>query len=123
MDQFVNPKDVIHFYRVNNLDNVRYFYESILHWTPFLDQGSCLIYEVDSVGKIGFCLHHPKNTNDNTCISLIYSFKEEVDSMYHYLVKKGLTPKVPKLNEKFKIYHFFISDMEGILLEFQVFLD
>ncbi len=113
--------DLINFYRVNNLDNVRHFYGDILRLPLYKDQGKCLIYCVEGHGKIGFCTHHPKNTNDDTCITFVYETKDDVDRMYDYLCHSLKNINPPKTNETFNIYHFYVKDFNGITLEFQMF--
>ncbi len=115
-------KDVIHFYRVNNLENIRYFYEEVLALKRYKDQGKCLIYDTGGHGKLGFCTHHPANINDNTCITFVYATQAEVDQKYRHFKALGITKNEPSKNETFNIYHFFIKDNEGMTLEFQTFL-
>ncbi len=116
-------QDVIHFYKTQDLTKVKAFYESILGLSLYLDQGSCLIYHLNGYGKIGFCLHHPKEMNDSTCITFVYSSKEEVDDMAVSFTSKGLVCTDCKVNPTYHIYHFFLRDNEGRLLEFQTFLE
>lgn len=113
--------DLINFYRVDDLDNVKRFYGDILHLPLYKDQGQCLIYCVEGHGKIGFCTHHPAKTNDNTCITFVYETEEDVDRMYDHLEHnlKDITPPTP--NDQFKIYHFYAQDFNGLTLEFQMF--
>ena len=114
--------DIIHFYKVDSLENVRRFYGDLMGWTLYKDQSSCLIYDVEKIGKLGFCTHHPKKKNDATCISMIYKTKEEVDQMYLFFQENGFEVEKPIKNENFQIYHFFVRDYEQHLLEFQVFI-
>jgi catechol 2,3-dioxygenase-like lactoylglutathione lyase family enzyme len=49
---------------------------------------------------------------------------QDVDGWYERLKAKGLSLEAPpKKNEKFNIYHFFLRDPDGYLLEIQQFLD
>ncbi len=114
--------DIIHFYRVSNLQVVRDFYEKVLGFSLFKDQTKCLIYDVHGLGKIGFCTHHPKVPNDSTCITFVYQSESEVDAIYHQLQRLKLTTDAPSINPAFNIYHFFIKDPAGLTLEFQTFL-
>ena len=115
-------KDLIHFYRVDDLTKVRYFYEEMLGLTLYKDQKKCLIYDVFGLGKIGFCTHHPAQKNDHTCITFVYKTKEEVNEQFDKLKQLGLNPEEPSTNKTFNIYHFFVKDPLGLNLEFQVFL-
>ena len=120
----VSPKlvDAIHFYKVDDLDAVRRFYGDILGLTLYKDQGTCLIYSLDGHGRIGFCTHHPKRNNDATCITFVYESKCDVDAMHTTLKTRIDCVGTPSLNERFKIYHFFAEDFNGLTVEFQVFL-
>src|SRR6056297_622238 len=114
-------KDIIHFYKVEDLKKTREFYQEILGCTLYKDQGLCLIYDVHNLGKIGFCTHHPRQANNATCITFVYETKEEVDEMYA-LLKAYTAKEEPHENAKFRIYQFFAKDPNGLTLEFQVFL-
>ncbi len=114
--------DVVHFYKVDNLDNVRAFYEKVLGLSLYKDQGKCLIYDLNGFGKIGFCTHHPKGKSETSCITFVFSSRGAVDAMHKTLSETLETNiKKPTFNETFGIYHFFVHDYEGLLLEFQVF--
>jgi catechol 2,3-dioxygenase-like lactoylglutathione lyase family enzyme len=113
--------DIIHFYKVDDLKKTREFYQDVLGCSLYKDQGSCLIYDVKGLGKIGFCTHHPTQKNDATCITFVYETKEEVDAMYA-LLKNYTALEHPHENTQFQIYQFFAKDPNGLTLEFQVFL-
>lgn len=115
-------KDVIHFYRVDDLEKVKEFYEDILGFSCYKDQGKCLIYDL-KYGKIGFCVHFPKETSKG-CVTFVYHSKEEVDALYDKLTHSGIqVPEKPSTNGYFKIYHFFVKDFNGLTLEFQYFME
>ncbi len=114
--------DVIHFYRVWDLEKVKAFYGTLLQLPLYKDQGECLIYCAQGHGKIGFCTHHPSTFNDTSCITFVYETQEDVDAMYDYLVKHVDHIHPPSTNKTFDIYHFFCKDTQGLSLEFQVFL-
>ncbi len=113
--------DMIHFYKVKDLENVRKFYEDLLKLPLYKDQGACLIYDVGH-GKIGFCTHHPIAYNEATCITFVYASRSEVDAM-HTRLKPHVNVGNLSYNERFKIYHFFAKDFENLTVEFQVFED
>lgn len=114
-------KDLIHFYRVEDLKKARQFYQELLGFTLYKDQGKCLIFDTHGFGKIGFCIHHPKEKNTDTCITFVYETKEEVDQMYKKL-EGVLVCEKPHENKDFHIYQFFAKDPNGLTLEFQQFL-
>jgi predicted enzyme related to lactoylglutathione lyase len=113
--------DLINFYRVDDLDKVKHFYGDILRLPLYKDQGQCLIYCVEGHGKLGFCTHHPKQFNDNTCITFVYETKDDVDRMYTHLKHNLKNIEPPKTNKDFHIYHFYVKDFNGLTLEFQMF--
>ena len=102
----IEYSDVIHFYRVNDLKNVKDFYEGVLDLHLYLDQTQCLIYDLNGYGKIGFCTHHPKKSSQSTCITFVYPDKTTVDAVYQSIADKITLIDVPKVNPAFNIYHF-----------------
>jgi predicted enzyme related to lactoylglutathione lyase len=115
-------KDVIHFYRVEDLDKVKAFYEDLLGFSCYKDQGKCLIYDVH-YGKIGFCVHFPKEKAE-ACVTFVYGCKKEVDDMYDNISQAGIELQAsPSIDEYFNIYHFFVKDYNGLTLEFQCFIE
>lgn len=116
-------KDVIHFYRVSNLDLARKFYSDILGFKLYKDQVDCLIYDVEGISKIGFCLFSKEFILCDSIITFVYETTDEIDHMYHLLKSRLLTPLDITTNEKYQIYHFFVNDFNGLKVEFQVFLD
>lgn len=114
-------KEVIHFYKVDDLKKAKELYQDILGFTLDKDQGLCHIYDLNHLGKIGFCTHHPKQKNDSSCITFVYESKTEVDHMYEKL-KHLLVCEKPHVNTTFHIYQFFAKDPNGLTLEFQMFL-
>lgn len=114
--------DVIHFYKVSNLENVKKFYGEILGFSLYKDQGKCLIYDT-IFGKIGFCIHFPEETS-KSCITFVYETWEEVDNMYDKLKLSNIDIlHKPDENKYFNIYHFFVKDLNGLTLEFQSFTE
>jgi hypothetical protein len=116
-------KEIIHFYKSNDLTKVIAFYSDILGLPLYKDQGSCLIYQLHTHSHIGFCLHHPTYFPASTCITFVYDTKEEVDSSYQRLSKLIKIEHLPSLNPTFQIYHFFCQDFEGRTIEIQTFLE
>lgn len=115
--------DAIHFYRTYDLEDVKKFYGDVLDLKLYKDQGKCLIYDMKGHGKIGFCTHHPKVMPNSSCITFVYERKIEVERMYEHLKTRAKEISQPKMNDAFKIYHFFCKDPSGHTLEFQTFLN
>ena len=98
------------FLHTADLQATAHYYEVILALPLVLDQGVCRIYQVSRDGFVGFCEHLDAPEDLAT-----YSYD-------------GFLPgvefeKTPTHNSKFNIYHLFLRDPNGYLLEIQEFLD
>ncbi len=98
------------------------FYEDKLGLPLVLDQGACRIYRVQGDAYLGFCTRQDAaRPTEGVIITLVSS---DVDGWYEYLRSQGVSfEKPPALNPKFNIYHCFLRDPNGYLLEIQSFLD
>ena len=101
------------------------FYEDIIGLELKLDQGTCRIYQVTQDGYVGFCQQaaaiSPAESNARTVILTIVT--THVDQWYQFLKDKDVRPEhAPAINPDYDIYHFFLRDPNGFLLEFQQFL-
>ena len=115
-------KEFITFLGTKDLNETSDFYQHILGLTIYKDQGVCLIFNVNSQSKIGFCSHMSILHKDKNPILTFVT--EEVDEFYSRLIEVGLKmTEKPKINHKFNIYHFFFKDPNGYTLEIQEFLD
>lgn len=96
------------------------FYENVLGLSLALDQGSCRIYHVNGhQAYIGVCERDVPKTPDGVIFTFV---TPDVDGWYAQITERGGTPEyAPRLNETYGIYHFFIKDPSGYLLEFQRF--
>ena len=110
------------FLYTRNLEATAQFYEQVLGLPLVLNQGSCRIYRVSSDGFVGFC-QHLEAPEDLAGVILTLA-TPEVDEWYAYLREKGVAfEKTPTHNPKFNIYHLFLRDPNGYLIEIQQFLD
>jgi predicted enzyme related to lactoylglutathione lyase len=115
-------KEFITFLGTKDLKKTSNFYLNIIGLTLYKDQDVCLIFNINNQSKIGFCNHMAVIHNDKSPI--ITFVTEKVDEIYNRLIKLGLDiTEKPKLNEKFKIYHFFFKDPNGYTIEIQKFLE
>jgi catechol 2,3-dioxygenase-like lactoylglutathione lyase family enzyme len=105
------------------------FYEQVLGLPLVLDQGACRIYRVTPAAFIGFCT---STTNvqareaSGVILTLVVAGKEAVDAWAEHLRASGngrWIERDPALNERFNIYHLFLRDPAGYLVEIQAFLD
>lgn len=99
-----------------------HFYEETLGLALVLDQGKCRIYRVSHDGYLGFCQRdNALQAPDGVIFTLV---TPEVDRWYQYLQAQGVTfEKAPTFNPDYNIYHCFLRDPNGYLLEIQQFLD
>ena len=112
----------ITFIYVQDLETSREFYEEVIGFRLILDQGSCRIVETAGGGYLGYCTRDKRPQLQNSIILTLIT--SQVDEWYSYLVDKGLDiPEPPKQNPTYNIYHFFLKDPDGYVLEFQKFLD
>ena len=104
------------------LEETAHFYEDILQLPLALDQGTCRIYQVSTGGYLGFCRSdQAPQSATNVILTLV---THEVDEWYHHLLKRGVVfEKPPTQNPKYNIYHCFLRDPNGYLIEIQRFED
>jgi predicted enzyme related to lactoylglutathione lyase len=98
------------------------FYETVLGLQLALDQGGCRIYHVvGRTGYIGIC----ERANPRAKDGVIFTFvTQDVDAWYERITSHGIScESAPKTSPEYGIYHFFVKDPNGYLLEFQRFLD
>ena len=114
------------FIYVADLSRSAAFYEQTLGLALWLDQGSCRIYQVSPHAMIGICQAdqnskgQPPDSGTNTILTLVTS---DVDAAYKEIIVSGFMPQSqPTLNHKYNIYHFFLRDPDGYLIEIQKFL-
>ena len=98
------------------------FYEDVLGLALVLDQGVCRIYQTGKAAFLGFCEHLPLTVGEQPVIVTLVS--HDVDGWHDYVLEKGVAiEKRPLMNAKYNIYHFFMRDPDGYLVEIQRFLD
>ena len=115
-DQFVT------FVYCEDLDATCEFYEKILGLEMVLDQGPCRIFRVAGDGFLGICTKLDRPSEKAGVILTLVS--DDVDGWYDYLKGFDLEfEKTPQLYAKFNIYHLFVRDPAGTLVEIQEFKD
>ena len=98
------------------------FYEDVLGLPLALDQGDCRIYRVTDDAFFGFCRRTAAPEGPNGVILTLVT--QEVDRWYRHLSAKGAAfEKPPALNPEYNIYHCFLRDPNGYLIEIQRFLN
>jgi catechol 2,3-dioxygenase-like lactoylglutathione lyase family enzyme len=98
------------------------FYEETFGLPLVLDQGSCRIYRISGDGYLGFCQREETPKQPAGIIFTIVT--PDVDEWYQYLSEQGVDfERPPTLNPDYNIYHCFLRDPNGYLIEIQRFLD
>ncbi len=99
------------------------FYEDIMGLPLKLDQGSCRIYGVGGEAYIGFCQRSEAASSRDEDRVILTFVTPEVDAWYRHLSERGVAvEKPPQVNPKYNIYHCFLRDPNGYLIEIQRFL-
>ena len=97
------------------------FYEKTLELRLALDQGKCRIYQVAEKAFLGFCRKDDVPARDGVIVTLVTN---DVNGWYQKLSADGVKfEKAPAYNPEYKIYHCFLRDPNGYLLEIQRFED
>ena len=99
------------------------FYETILGLTACTRSQVCAVF-IASVLMVSRCLHRPIQHRSHAAI-IPTLVTDEVDaSVPERLPTSWRTRrKTPQLNPRFNIYHLFVRDPDGYLIEIQTFLD
>ena len=114
----------ITFIRVDDLGVSREFYEDLMGLPLVLDQGKCRIVGIvkGGGGYLGYCEAEGRSKESQGVIFTIVT--PNVDGWHQYLTTKEVELLgEPKINQEYGIYHFFLKDPDGHLLEIQNFLE
>ncbi len=105
----------------SDLERSRAFYEGVLGLELVTDQGACHIYHVASVAFLGVCVREVVSPCDGVIVTLVTS---DVDGWCEQIIGAGgRLESGPEHNDRFGIYHAFLRDPDGNLLEIQRFDD
>lgn len=103
------------------------FYEETLQLPLALDQGGCRIYRVTGNAFIGVCrrsredIQRPDPRKRGVILTLV---TEDVDAWHTHLQQAGVEFDAPPAhNAEYAIYHTFLRDPSGYLIEIQRFDD
>ncbi len=105
------------FFKTQKIDELERFYTGKLDMSVWLRQEDCIVLRHENL-LLGLCTR--AEVDRAGMITIVYRTREEVDAMYVRL--KEMASTEPKVNEKYRIYHFFAQDPEARALEFQCFL-
>ncbi len=107
----------ITFLYVADLDRSGHFYGEVLGLELARDQGACRIYRTGSDSYVGVCDHRPSDPG-GMILTLV---SDDVDGWAQRLVDAGFEVDGPDANERFALYHCFVRDPDGHLVEIQRF--
>lgn len=112
----------ITFVYTRNLAGTARFYEQMLGLRLARDQGDCRIYHVCGQAYLGFCWRDSApETPAGVILTLV---TDQVDAWHERLRERGAVfERPPALNPKYGIYHCFLRDPNGYLIEIQRFLE
>ncbi len=113
---------LITFIYVDDLDRSDRFYREVLGLPLVLEQAHCRIYRVSDGGFVGVCRSGDRPTTPaGVIITLV---RDDVDEFCRELVARGVELETPPThNPRFAIYHAFLRDPDGYLIEVQRFDD
>ena len=105
------------FFKSNDKDKIKEFYQSQVGMKIWLEQADCVILKHGNL-LLGFC--DREELDSCGMITFFYPTRAEIDAMYEKF--RGSAKDKPRKNEKYDIYHFFAEDPEKRTIEFQAFL-
>lgn len=104
----------------------RRFYQDVLGLKLALDQGSCLIFRITPEAFLGVCANSAtqqevagEGRRKGVIVTLV---SDAVDEWHVALAARGAAiEKPPTYNAAYDIYHVFVRDPSGYLIEIQQF--
>lgn len=110
------------FFYTRDLAATDRFYGELLGLPLARDQGDCHIYRVGERGFIGFCQRESVPAQPVGVILTLVD--DDVDGWYAWLSAQGVVfERSPQHNPRYGIYHCFLRDPNGYLIEIQRFDD
>jgi catechol 2,3-dioxygenase-like lactoylglutathione lyase family enzyme len=111
----------ITFCATRDLEAAARFYEEVIGLPLVLDQGGCRIYRTTGDAYLGFCQRDAAPEPAGVILTLV---TDDVDGWHERLSAAGIAfEKEPAVNPDYGIYHCFLRDPSGYLVEIQRFLD
>lgn len=105
------------FLYVADLDASAAFYGDVLGLDLVRDQGACRIYRTTGDAFLGVCSHRRPDPG-GLIVTLV---TDDVDGWAERIRAAGIDVDGPTANEEFEIYHCFVHDPDGHLVEIQRF--
>ncbi len=107
----------ITFVYVGDLARSAAFYGGVLGLELVRDQGACLIYRAATDAYLGCCDHRMPEPG-GVILTLV---TDDVDGWADRLHAAGYVVEGPSANDQFALYHCFVHDPDGHLVEIQRF--
>lgn len=107
----------ITFLYVDDLARSAAFYGGVLGLELVRDQGACHIYRVTADAFVGLCDHRDPAPG-GVIVTLV---ADDVDGWAARLAAAGHDVDGPHRSEQFELYHLFVRDPDGHLVEIQRF--
>lgn len=112
-------EQAVTFLHTNDLETTTRFYAGTLDLPLVRDQGVCRIFYAAPGAYLGFCTHLDAPRLEGIILTLVSC---DVDGWYARLTAQGVEfVKAPAHNPKYHIYHCFLKDPNGYLVEIQKF--
>ena len=109
------------FLTVKDLEASSKFYGEVFGFRMARDQGSCKIYHLSGNSYIGLCEGEPPREPSGSAQCWVI---DDVDGCYEVAKAHGLDIMFkPRYNPKYQIYHFYLKDPDGHVIEIQRFDD
>ncbi len=109
------------FLPVADLERSHGFYAGVLGLELVLDQGTCRIYRAAGDAFLGVCRRDDAAPADGMILTLV---AHDVDGWHEHLSQAGVeVTKPPSYNADYDIYHCFVRDPDGHVVEIQQFRD
>lgn len=120
MDKLAFEQQVV-FLSVRDLKESSKFYGETLGLRLARDQDICRIYHLTGNSYIGLCQDKDSKKQEGMTLTMV---SDDVNGWYERLQVRGVkTRNQPRLNEKYQIYHFYLEDPDGYIIEIQKFVD
>ena len=111
----------ITFCYTRDLESTSRFYEEVLGLELILDQGGCRIYRVAGSAYVGFCGREGAPEPAGVLLTFV---TDDVDGWFEKVRAAGApVDKAPVFNPDYQIYHCFVRDPSGYVVEIQRFED
>jgi catechol 2,3-dioxygenase-like lactoylglutathione lyase family enzyme len=97
------------------------FYERVLGLSLTFDQGACRIYSITDSAFVGVCLREPFEGQARAVTTIVAA---DVDGWCEHILAEGWVVRSgPDDSKTYKIYHSYVDDPDGNVLEIQRFDD